>query len=114
MSYSDIFILGWNLNALMFVINLFVAVNIFRSVEDPIELQEYTNTIEELNEEFKKYYPNRTFETLISFIVPFTAFYRILFRLIEMYLFFKKNQGTKIYDFMIYKYQHDIDKAKRL
>jgi len=29
-----------------------------------------------------------------------------------MSLFFKKNEGTKMYDFMIYKYQSDIDKMK--
>ena len=112
MSYEDIFVLGWNLNALMVLINLLLAINIFKS-SDPIEMQKNSEVLKKLNIEFEHYYPNRKFETLISFIIPFTAFYRILFRIVEMYLFFQKNHGTKIYDFMIYKYQRDIDKAKR-
>ena len=33
MTYADIFIIGWNLNALMFILNLFLAVNILKSNE---------------------------------------------------------------------------------
>jgi len=112
MSYEDICILGWNLNAMMVLINIFVAMNIFSS-SDPIEMEKNSHTLQKLSKEFEKYYPNRRFETIISFIIPFTAFYRILFRLFEMYMFFKKNKGTKIYDFLIYKYQKDINKAKK-
>ncbi|MEA3353481.1 MAG: hypothetical protein U9Q33_06680 [Campylobacterota bacterium] len=111
MSYSDILILGWNLNAFMFVINLFLAVNIVRS-NDPTQLEKESKVLNELSQEMEKYYPNRQVETLISYLIPFTAFYRILFKLIEMNMFFSKNKGTKMFDFVIYKYQKEIQKAK--
>ncbi len=113
MSYEDIFVLGWNLNALMFFINIFVAINVFSSA-DPQKMQEHSDTLKELNIEFEKYYPNKRWESLLSYAIPFTAFYKILFRFVEMWLFFRKNSGTKIYDFMIYKYQRDIQKAQNL
>ncbi|MEA3288791.1 MAG: hypothetical protein U9Q04_01310 [Campylobacterota bacterium] len=111
MNYSDIFILGWNLNAFMFVINLFLAVNIVRS-NDPERLEKESELLNKLSSEMEEYYPNRQIETLISYLVPFTAFYRILFKLAEMIMFFNKNRGTKMFDFIIYKYQQDIAKAK--
>jgi len=111
MSYGDIFIIGWNLNALMFVVNLLMAFTILKS-SDPMELVKESEQLGLLKEEFDKYYPNRRYETLITYFFPFTAFFRLGFRFFEMSLFFKKNEGTKMYDFMIYKYQSDIDKMK--
>ena len=111
MSYIDIFILGWNLNALMFVINLFLAIGVIKGSSQD-KLQEQSQVLQELQLEFQKYYPNRKAETIISYIVPFTAFLRISFRLIEMMSFFSKNKGTSMYDFMVYKYSSDIEKAK--
>ena len=112
MSYSDIFILGWNLNGMMFVVNLFLAVNVLKS-SDVEDLEEESRVLNELKQEFDKYYPNRQYETLISYFIPFTAFYRIVFKIIEMLMFFSKNKGTKMFDFIVYKYQSDIDKVKR-
>ena len=111
MSYEDIFIIGWNLNALMFIINLVLAISVLRS-NDPASLSKESETLRELKEEFDTYYPNRKYDTIITYIIPFTAFFRVSFRMFEMKLFFDKNKGTKMYDFMIYKYQSDINKAK--
>ena len=111
MNYTDILIIGWNLNAMMFVVNLLIAVNIIRTNEAD-KFQEESEVLRELSTEMEEYYPNKQYETLISYMIPFTAFYRILFKLFEMGMFFNKNKGTKIYDFIVYKYQTDINKAK--
>ncbi len=111
MSYSEIFILGWNLNALMFVINLFLAFNVIKST-DAIQISKENEKLSQLKSELDIYYPNKTIETVISYLIPFTAFYRVAFRLYEMSMFFKANPGTSTFDFMIYKYEKDIEKAK--
>jgi hypothetical protein len=111
MSYFDIFIFGWNLNALMFVVNLFLAVRVIKT-NDMDEIEEQTRLLEDLKYEFDKYYPNRKIEILISYAIPFTAFFRMTLRLIEMSMFFNKNKNTTMYDFMVYKYSYDIQKAK--
>jgi len=111
MSYGDIFIIGWNLNALMFMVNLLMAFSILKS-SDPVQLAKESEKLTVLKEEFEKYYPNRKYETLITYLFPFTAFFRVGFRMLEMMMFFKKNEGTRMYDFMVYKYQSDIDKVK--
>ena len=111
MSYLDICITGWNLNALMFVVNLLIAVRTI-SNQDRSRLYEESLILKELKDELEKYYPNRTFSTIISYLVPFTAFFRMSFRLVEMYFFFQKNQEAKMFDYMVYKYSVDIQKAK--
>jgi len=111
MSYSEIFIIGWNLNALMFVVNLVLAVNVLKS-NDPVEATKAHEKLGQLKEEIDMYYPNRGLETMASYLIPFTAFYRVSFRLYEMSQFFKKNQGTSMFDFMIYRYEKDIQVAK--
>ena len=111
MNYTDIIILGWNLNALMFVVNLVLAINIIRTNEAE-RFQEESEKLRELSSQMEEYYPNKQYETLLSYAIPFTAFYRILFKLIEMVMFFNKNKGTKMYDFIVFKYQNDINKAK--
>lgn len=111
MTYTDIIILGWNLNAMMFVVNLFLAFNVMRA-DDMEKLQKQGELLSKLKQEFDNYYPNRRYETLLSYMIPYTAFYRIVFKLIEMSMFFSKNKGTKMFDFMIYKYEKDIQKAK--
>ena len=73
MSYFDILSLGWNLNALMFVINLVLAINIIKT-NDISKLHKESKILNDLKTEFDKLYPNRGFETLISYVVPFTAF----------------------------------------
>ena len=111
MTYADIFIIGWNLNALMFMINLLLAVSVLRA-NDPVSLSKESETLRELKEEFDELYPNRRYDTLITYFIPFTAFFRVSFRMYEMKMFFNKNEGTKMYDFMIYKYQTDINRVK--
>ena len=111
MSYLDICITGWNLNALMFVVNLLIAVRAI-STQDKSRLYEESLILKELKDELEKYYPNRIYSTIITYLVPFTAFFRMSFRLIEMFFFFKKNQEAKIFDYMVYKYNYDIQKAK--
>ena len=112
MTYTDIFILGWNLNALMFVMNLMMAMRILNT-SDTQSLYKESETLKDLKEEFDELYPNRKYDVFISYIFPFTAFFRVSFRLIEMVMFFNKNEGTKMYHFMIYKYQLDINRAKK-
>ena len=111
MTYADIFILGWKLNALMFIINFMLAIRIIKS-NNPADLHKENEILSELKEEFEKFYPNRGLETLASYFIPFTAFFRVGWKLIEMNMFFSKNKGTSIFDFMVYKYQSDIAKAK--
>ncbi len=111
MSYADILIIGWNLNALMFMINLILAIGVLKS-NDPVSLSKESETLRELKEEFDDCYPNRRYDTLITYLIPFTAFFRVSFRMFEMKMFFDKNEGTKMYDFMIYKYQTDINRVK--
>jgi len=111
MSYIDIFIIGWNLNALMFVVNLFLAVRVIKTNDVDI-LQRQSKVLSELKEQFDKYYPYRKYETVISYIIPFTSFLRMSFRLIEMFFFFSKNRDTTMFDFMVYKYSNEIEKAK--
>ncbi|HIP13120.1 MAG TPA: hypothetical protein EYG97_04295 [Arcobacter sp.] len=112
MSYFEIFVLGWNLNGFVFLVNLLLA---FLTVKanDPISLHKQSEVLKELKEEFDILYPNRKYEVMISYILPFTAFFRTSFRFIEMSMFFKANQDTKMYDFMVYKYTEDINKQKR-
>ena len=58
MSYLDICITGWNLNALMFVVNLLIAIRTI-STQDKSRLYEESLVLKELKEELEKYYPNR-------------------------------------------------------
>ncbi len=111
MSYLDIFIMGWNLNAVMFAINFFLAIKVI-STEDKEQLQKQSFVLKNLKEELDKYYPNKTLTTLLSYAVPFTAFFRLSFRFIEMFFFFQKNKEAKMYDYMIYRYSYEIEKAK--
>jgi len=111
MSYSEIFIIGWNLNALMFVVNLILAVNVLKGA-DVVKVSKAQEKLSELKEEIDIHYPNRGMETLASYMIPFTAFYRVGFRLLELWSFLKQNDGATLFDFMVFKYQQDIDKAK--
>ncbi len=95
----------------MFVVNLVVAFSTAKKV-DISEMRRNNETLSELKAEFDKYYPNRRYEVLASYLVPFTAFFRTSFRLVEMVMFFNRNKGTRLVDFMIYKYNTDIEKAK--
>ncbi len=113
MTYSEIFILGWNANAFMFAVNLLLAITIIKS-NDPDDLQKQNEILGKLKEEFDAYYPNRKYETLITYLVPFTAFFRMSFRIIEMFSFFSRNKGTRMFDFMVYKYTSDINRAKKV
>ena len=108
MSYYEIFVIGWNLNAMMFVSNLLMAVTTFNS-KDIINMQKQSAVLRELKEKYDELYPYKRYETLISYFIPFTAFYRISYRYYEMYRFFQANQGMQMYDYMIYSYTKDID-----
>lgn len=112
MSYLEIFMWGWNLNAAIFLLNLIVAIGITKK-SDPEVMMKENEILRELKNEFDQFYPNRGIETLVTYMIPFTAFFRGIFRIFEMMMFFKANQGTKLFDFMVYKYQNDINKAKR-
>jgi len=112
LSYFEIFVLGWNLNGFVFFVNLFVAFLTVKS-NDPISLHKQSEVLKELKEEFDELYPNRKYEVMISYILPFTAFFRTGYRFLEMAMFFKANAGTKMFDFMVYKYTQDINRLKR-
>lgn len=111
MTYLDICIIGWNLNALMFVINFLLAIKVI-STQDRSTLQEESLVLKELKEELDNYYPYRTYSTMLTYMVPFAGFFRMSVRLIEMFFFFQKNQNTKMFDFMVYKYTCEINKVK--
>ncbi|QKJ22983.1 hypothetical protein [Poseidonibacter lekithochrous] len=111
MSYIDICIMGWNLNAFMFVVNFLMAIRVISS-SDRDKLQEESVVLKELKEQMEMYYPYRTQTTIITYLVPFTAFFRMSYRLIEMFFFFQKNQGSRMFDYMVYKYTTEINRAK--
>ena len=113
MSYLDICIFGWNLNALMFVINFLIAIKTI-TTQDRETLQEESIVLKELKDELEVYYPYRTYSTMITYIVPFAGFFRMSLRLVEMFFFFQKNANTKMFDFMVYKYENEINKVKNL
>lgn len=111
MSYLDICIIGWNLNALMFVVNFLMAIVVIKN-QDPTSLQKESEVLKELKYELDKHYPYRAYTVVITYIVPFTAFFRMSARIIEMQFFFMKNRQAKMFDYMVYKYMSDINKAK--
>lgn len=111
MSYLEICIMGWNLNALMFAVNFVMAIRVI-SNQDGEKLEKESEVLRELKVQMDKYYPYRTHTTIISYLVPFTAFFRMSFRLIEMVFFFQKNQGSRMFDYMVYKYTNEIERAK--
>ncbi len=107
MNYEEIFILGWNLNLLMFVLNFFLAIKAMSS-KTRDQLSEENKVLLEMKTKLDKYYPNRKYETMLIYLIPFTAFFRMSYRIIEMSMFFSKNIDTTMFDYMIYKYQNDI------
>ena len=111
MSYYEIFVIGWKLNAIMFLSNLLLAVKSFNS-KDIVQMQKQSSVLKGLKDEHEKLFPNRKYETLLSYFIPFTAFFRVGYRYIEMYMFFKSNQNTHMFDYMVYSYSKDIDKKK--
>ena len=50
MSYLDICIIGWNLNALMFVVNFLIAIRVI-STQDRSKLHEESLVLKELKED---------------------------------------------------------------
>jgi len=111
MSYEEIFIMGWNLNLAMFFLNLFFALKAI-SLKNKEQLEAENIVLSKLKKEFDKYYPNRKYETILTYMIPFAAFFRMSYKLFEMNSFFSKNSGTTMVDYMIYKYQNDIEIAK--
>lgn len=111
MSYEEIFILGWKLNAFMLVLNLFIVLKALKT-KDSMDLHKENESLEELKNEFTFYYPYRKYATLLSYLTPFMGFFKILFNMVEMFMFFQKNEGTSLFEFMLYRYQRDINRAK--
>ncbi len=111
MNYEEIFILGWNLNLMMFVLNFFLAIRAISS-KSKDQLAQENLYLADLKEEFDKYYPYRKYETMVTYLIPFTAFFRMTYRIVEMVSFLNRNENTTMVDFMIYKYQSDIELAK--
>jgi len=111
MEYGQIFMYGWCLNIMMFLVNLVIAVNVIKAADISTITKEH-QVLAELKLEIDKYYPNRGYETLFSYFIPFVAFYKVLWRIIEMVSFFSKNQNTRMFDFMVYRYEKEIAVAK--
>ena len=111
MTYSEIFILGWNLNALMFIANFMLAIKVMSNVDKERLMQE-SEILKDLKEKLEKYYPYRTITTFIAYAIPFTAFFRVIFKMFEMYFFIQKNQEAKMFDYIAYKYNEDISRAQ--
>ncbi|AXX92811.1 hypothetical protein CPU12_03550 [Malaciobacter molluscorum LMG 25693] len=113
MSYEDIFILGWLANIFMFFINILVIVMVIKT-NDSQKLREQSLALESLKKEFDKYYPYHRHLTLVAYLLPFTGFFRVGFRIFEMFMFLSKNKGSNVYHFIEYKYTNDIQRAKKL
>lgn len=111
MSYEEIFLIGWGLNLCMFILNFYIAFKTMAS-RSKEQLHEENRVLAQLKEEFDEYYPYRKYETIITYFIPFTAFFRTSYRLFEMKAFFDKNRDCTIFDYMVYKYQSDITLAK--
>ena len=111
MDYGQIFMYGWGLNIVMFLVNLSIALNVIKSTDVTTMTKEH-EILGELKLEIDKYYPNRGYETLLSYFIPFVAFYKVLWRMVEMVSFFNKNQNTRMFDYMVYRYQKEISVAK--
>lgn len=111
MTYEEIFILGWNLNLIMFLLNFALALRTMTS-KTKEQLIEENELLSELKLEFDQYYPYRKYETLVTYLIPFTAFFRMGYRFLEMISFFNKNPKCTMIDYMVYKYQSDIEIAK--
>jgi len=102
---------GWGLNILMFLVNLTIALNVLKSTDITTMTKEH-EVLSELKLEIDQYYPYRGYETLVSYFIPFVAFYKVAWRVIEMFSFFSKNKNTRMFDFMVYRYQKEIFTAK--
>jgi len=111
MEYSQILLYGWSANILMFLVNFLIALNVLKST-DMTTISKEHQILAELKIEIDKYYPNRGYETLISYFLPFVAFYKVLWKIIEMILFLQKNKNARMFDFMVYRYEKDISIAK--
>ncbi len=111
MSYYEIFVIGWSLNVFMFVINLFVAIGVFSNI-DMSNVHEENRILQELKEEFDKYYPYKSLTSILTYAIPFTASYKILYHFIEMYFFFQKNSQARMFDYIVYKYKSELAKVK--
>lgn len=111
MDYLEIFILGWNLNAAMFALNFIIAARTISSTNKE-DLMKESHVLKELKDDLDKYYPYRIYTTFATYLVPFTAFFRMASRMIEMFFFFQKNKSAKMFDYMVYKYTLDINRAK--
>lgn len=111
MSYYEICVIGWSLNVLMFLANLLVALKTFSSTN--IEnLHEENMILKELKEELDKYYPNKNLTMMLTYFIPFTAFFKTTFKFIEMFFFFQKNTQARMFDYIVYKYTNELNKAK--
>jgi hypothetical protein len=96
----------------MFLSNLFLAVSSFNP-KDITQIHKQSSILRELKQEHAKLFPNRRYETLISYFVPFTAFFRVAYRYFEMFMFFRTNKDTQMFDYMVYTYTKDINKIKK-
>ena len=112
MSYEEIFILGWKLNVFMLVLNLFIVLRALKA-KGPMDLHKENASLEELKNEFTHYYPYRKYGTLLSYFTPFMGFFKIAYNMVEMFMFLKKNEGSSLFEFMLYRYQRDISRAKQ-
>lgn len=111
MSYEEIFIVGWFANAIMLIINVLVVLFVVKTNDSEV-LKKQSQDLQKLKNEYDKYYPYHKQMSILAYFLPFTGFFRISYRLFEMYLFLSKNKETNIYHFVAYKYTCDIQKAK--
>lgn len=111
MSYEEIFILGWLANIFMIFANVLVVLMVVRNNE-PEKLKEQSIQLNELKKEYDKYYPYHKQMSILAYLLPFTGFFKVGFRLFEMTLFLSKNKDANVYNFIEYKYTKEIQKAK--
>lgn len=96
----------------MILINVVVVLFVVKT-KDPDTLKKQSIVLQKLKAEYDRYYPYHKQTTMLAYAIPFTGFFKIMYRLIEMYLFLSKNKETNIYHFIAYKYTCDIQKAKK-
>ncbi|PHO11201.1 hypothetical protein CPG37_01795 [Malaciobacter canalis] len=111
MSYEEIFILGWLANIFMIFANILVVLMVVKT-NDAEKLKEQSIQLNELKKEYDKYYPYHKQMTLLAYMLPFTGFFKVGFKLFEMFLFLSKNKEANVYNFIEYKYTKEIQKAK--
>lgn len=111
MSYFDILTFGWFLNISIFLINFLFKAR-YMKLENMDILEEERVIVNELKNEVLIHYPNKKQEKILTCLIPFTAFFKTIYSFTDMIIFFLKEKNRSMYDFMVYKYFKEIERAR--